>query len=397
MEYTWRWFGPNDTVSLWDARQAGATGIVTALHHIPTGKIWEKEEIAKRKLEIEKAGTYWSVAESIPVHENIKTRSGQYKTYIENYKRSLLNLGAAGVDTVCYNFMPVLDATRTDFSFALANGATALLFDTVALAAFELFLLKRPGAEAAYSEDQKLKAEAYLRQLSKAQEEKLIATIVAGFPGISADYTLPQFQSLLDTYQDIGATDLKENLQHFLKEILPAAEEAGIRMAIHPDDPPFPVLGLPRVVSTEADVKELFEAVDHPNNGLCFCTGSFGARPDNDLAGMVKRWGTKIHFVHLRSTKWISRESFIESEHLSGDVDMFTVIQALVEEQEKRKLAKRKDTRMPMRSDHGHQMLDDLNKKTVPGYSAIGRLKGLAEIRGVEMAIRRAGFPTSIV
>lgn len=391
MEHTWRWFGPNDTVSLWDAHQAGAVGIVTALHHIPTGEIWQKEEITKRKLEVEKAGMYWSVAESIPVHENIKTRNGQYKTLIENYKTSLRNLGSTGVDTVCYNFMPVLDATRTDFYYPLEDRSTALLFDKVALAAFELFLLKRPGAEQDYSAVEQQKAADYFKALSPSQRESLTSTVVAGFPGIGADYTLAQFQAVLDTYQDISASDLRSNLIDFLKEIIPVAEEAGIRMAIHPDDPPFPVLGLPRIVSTESDVQALFDAVNHPHNGLTFCTGSFGVRRDNDLPGMVERLGDRIHFVHLRSTQWLSEEIFIESDHLTGDVDMYAVIKALLKEQQARKTVGRHDTRMPMRADHGHQMLDDLNKKTVPGYSAIGRLRGLAELRGLTLAIERAG------
>lgn len=392
MEHTWRWFGPTDTVSLWDARQAGAKGIVTALHHVPTGEVWPKEEINKRKAEVERTGVYWSVAESIPVHENIKTRSGQFRSYIENYKISLRNLGASGVDTVCYNFMPVLDATRTDFYYALEDRSTALLFDKIALAAFELFLLKRPGAENDYNSHERQKAETYFKALSSSQKDSLISTVVAGFPGIGADYTLAQFQSVLDTYQDINASDLRNNLIDFLKEIIPIAEEAGIRMAIHPDDPPFPVLGLPRIVSTEADVQELFEAIPNIHNGLCFCTGSFGVRKDNDLPGMVKRLGNKIHFVHLRSTKWLSEETFIESDHLTGDVDMHAVIKTLLEEKQARKAAGRSDYRMPMRADHGHQMLDDLNKKTVPGYSAIGRLKGLAELRGLTLAIEKAGL-----
>lgn len=390
MEHTWRWFGPDDAVSLWDARQAGAVGIVTALHHVPTGEVWLQEEINKRKLEIEKTGMYWSVAESIPVHENIKTRSGNYKNLLENYKTSLRNLGASGVDTVCYNFMPVLDATRTDFYHVLEDRSTALIYDKVALAAFELFLLKRPGAEEDYSTIVQQKAADYFQVLSPSQKENLTATVVAGFPGIGADYTLAQFQSVLDTYQDISASDLRSNLIDFLKEIIPVAEEAGIRMAVHPDDPPFPVLGLPRIVSTEADVQALFDAVDHPNNGLTFCTGSFGVRKDNDLPGMVKRLGHSIHFVHLRSTQWLSEDMFIESDHLTGDVDMYAVIKSLHEEKQARRAAGRTDTRMPMRADHGHQMLDDLNKKTVPGYSAIGRLRGLGELRGLMLAIERS-------
>lgn len=390
MEHTWRWFGPNDTVSLWDARQAGAVGIVTALHHVPTGEVWQKDEVAKRKLEVEKAGMYWSVAESIPVHENIKTRSGNYRSLLENYKASLRHLGASGVDTVCYNFMPVLDATRTDFYHVLEDRSTALIFDKIALAAFELFLLKRPGAEHDYTTQERQKAEAYFKALSSSQKDNLSHTVVAGFPGIGADYTLAQFQSVLDTYKDISASDLRQNLIEFLKEVIPVAEECGIRMAIHPDDPPFPVLGLPRIVSTESDIQALYDAVDNPFNGLTFCTGSFGVRKDNDLPGMIKRLGHRIHFVHLRSTQWLSEDMFIESDHLTGDVDMYAVIKALHEEKKARKLAGRTDTRLPMRADHGHQMLDDLNKKTVPGYSAIGRLRGLGELRGLMLAIERS-------
>ena len=389
MEQTWRWFGPHDPVSLMDARQAGATGIVSALHHIPFGEVWEVEEILKRKKMIEDAGLLWQVAESIPVHESIKTRTGRYQEYLENYKQSVRNIGKCGIHTLCYNFMPVLDATRTDFDFQLADGSIALLFDATALAAFELFLLKRPGVEDFYSPAQKQKAREYLDSLTKEQVDALIRTIVAGFPGVGADYTLDQFLAVLDTYKNIGAADLKANLAHFLKEVVPVAEEAGVRMAIHPDDPPFSVLGLPRIVSTEEDVRELLAVVDSPYNGFTMCTGSFGVRADNDLAGMVKRLGHRMNFVHLRSTLRDNDGSFYESDHLTGDVDMYSVIKAVLEEQQKRREAG-KDDNLPMRPDHGHQMLDDLHKKTIPGYSAIGRLRGLAEIRGLELGIRKA-------
>lgn len=388
MEQTWRWFGPQDPVSLMDAKQAGATGIVSALHHIPFGAVWETDEILQRKKLIEEAGMRWLVAESIPVHESIKTRTGRYQEYLENYKQSVRNLGKCGIHTLCYNFMPVLDATRTDFNFQLADGSNALLFDATALAAFELYLLKRPGAEDFYSPEQKQKAEKYLDTLSEKEVNALVKTIIAGFPGVGADYTLDQFQAVLDTYKNIGAAELKANLAHFLEEIVPVAEEAGVRMAIHPDDPPFPVLGLPRIVSTEEDVRELLAVVDSPYNGFTLCTGSFGVRADNDLAGMVRRLGHRINFVHLRSTIRQKNGSFYESDHLTGDVDMFSVVKAVLEEQQKRRKAG-KDNYLPMRPDHGHQMLDDLQKKTIPGYSAIGRLRGLAEIRGLELGIRK--------
>lgn len=388
MEQTWRWFGPQDPVSLMDARQAGAMGIVSALHHLPFGAVWEVEEIMQRKKVIEEAGLRWLVAESIPVHENIKTRTGRYQEYLENYKQSVRNLGKCGIHTLCYNFMPVLDATRTDFNYRLADGSIALLYDAIALAAFELYLLKRPGADSFYADDQKEQAKKYLEGLSEEQVAALVRTVVAGFPGVGADYTLEQFQTVLDTYRHIGAAELKANLAHFLREVVPVAEEAGVKMAIHPDDPPFPVLGLPRIVSTEQDVRELLSVVDSPYNGFTMCTGSFGVRADNDLAGMVQRLGHRMNFVHLRSTIREESGSFYESDHLTGDVDMYSVIKAVLEEQQKRREAGWEDY-LPMRPDHGHQMLDDLHKKTIPGYSAIGRLRGLAEIRGLELGIRR--------
>jgi mannonate dehydratase len=391
LEQTWRWYGPHDSVSLWDCKQAGATGIVTALHHLAPGVVWTVEEILARKQDIEHVGMSWSVAESVPVHEDIKTRTGRYQEYIENYKQSLRNLGQCGIDTVCYNFMPGLDATRTDQAYVMPDRATALRFDINEFAAFELYILQRAGAEASYTPAQQQKAKQIVDKLSKEQIQRLTTTIVAGFPGVGVDYSnLDQLRAVLDTYKGLDAAGLKENLVHFLSQIIPVAEEAGIRMAIHPDDPPFPILGLPRVVSTEADAQYILQAVNSPGNGLCFCTGSFGVRADNDLPGMAERLGDRINFIHLRATRREEDGSFVESEHLAGDVDMFAVMKALLEEQQKRKKAGRKDLRMPMRPDHGHQMLHDLRRKSIPGYSAIGRLRGLAELRGLELGIRKA-------
>ncbi|MEM1134974.1 MAG: mannonate dehydratase [Bacteroidota bacterium] len=385
---TWRWFGPQDAISLAEIKQTGAEGIVTALHDIPCGEVWSKESIETRKEIIESVGLTWSVVESLNIHESIKTGSREREKMIQNYCVSLENLAACGLEVVCYNFMPVLDWTRTHLHFHLRDGSEALRYYAPALAAFDLCILKRNDAKNEFSEKLQEKAIEYFKSLTDQEKETLQNTIMAGLPGTDEVFSITEFQAFLDIYKEIDHEQLRKNLFYFLEKVIPVAEKLGIKLCIHPDDPPFSILGLPRIASTETDLQAIVEAVPSSSNGITFCTGSLGTNPENDLPGIVTRLGKHIHFIHLRNVQWEDDGSFHEADHLSGSVNMFAVLQEIIKEQKRRNTTNYEVTAIPMRPDHGHQFSFDANKKFYPGYSAIGRMRGLAELRGLEMGIR---------